>query len=186
MDPEEEGVRVVRMDALSPAQTDMVERLFHGDGTCSLGNMEVACFASERCSRPNATGTGPRTMSGAAKNTYVTLRGDDVVAFASMIPMAHSRFLNLTHPPREGVLLSNLCVRAGDRSHGHGRRMLEYLVARSSAPVYVAVRRPDPQAPKETQAFMQSRSEGLLRTYRKWSFETVEDTTHFHVLRHKV
>lgn len=179
----ETNLRFARMDALTPRQTDMVEELFHGDGTCSIGNMNVACFASERCNKPRATGTGEKTMSSMARNTFVTLEDEEVIAFASMMSMAHCRFLNMTQHPQTGMLISNLCVRESERTHGHGRRMLEFLTRNTPEPVYVSVRRPDPDASAEVLKVMTARCDRLLHMYQKLAFDVVEKTDTFYIMK---
>lgn len=177
--------RIVRMDTLSPEQTDMVEKIFHGDGTCSLSNLKVACFASERCNRPDARETGPRTMALMAKNTFVTLDSQtgDVLAFASMVPMAQCRFLNMPHTPSTGMFVSNLCVRESVRSNGHGRKLLEHLCKRSPDSTFLAVRRVDENASGEVKEFMKTRSEKLLNMYKKLLFKVVHTNDVYYVLR---
>lgn len=177
--------QIVRMDTLSTEQTKMVEDIFHGDGTCSLSNLKVACFASERCNRANAFETGPRTMASMAKNTFVTLdtHTGDVIAFASMVPMSQCRFLNMSHTPSSGMFVSNLCVRESVRSNGHGRRLLEHLCKRSPDSTFLAVRRVDEDASGEVKEFMRTRSEKLLNMYKKLSFKVVDTNDVYYVLQ---
>ena len=180
-----DAFQIVRMDTLSSEQTTMVEEIFHGDGTCSLSNLKVACFASERCNRPNALETGPRTMASMAKNTFVTLdsRTGDVLAFASMVPMSQCRFLNMSQPPSTGMFVSNLCVRDSVRSNGHGRRLLEHLCKRSPDSTFLAVRRVDENASSEVKEFMRTRSEKLLNMYKKLLFKVVDTNDIYYVLQ---
>ena len=177
--------RIVRMDTLSSEQTKMVEDIFHGDGTCSLSNLNVACFASERCNRPNAFETGPRTMASMAKNTFVTLdtQTGDVLAFASMVPMSQCRFLTMSYTPPTGMFVCNLCVRESVRSNGHGRRLLEHLCKHSPDSTFLAVRRVDEHASDEVKAFMRTRSEKLLKMYKKLLFKVVDTNDTYYVLQ---
>lgn len=178
-------VRIVTLDTLDQRYVDTVEEMFHGDGTCTLANMEVACFASERCNCASPKNTGARTLALAARNTHVAMRGDDVIAFATVMPMARCDFLQMTTLPRDGTFVSNLCVHTDRRSNGFGSMLLRHLMrtyAGRGGGVYVSVRTPDAHAPAQVASHMHKRSRDLVALYRRMDFRVVETTSRFHVM----
>jgi len=179
-------VRIVTLDTLSQRHVDIVEDMFHGDGTCTLANMEVACFASERCNCASPKGTGARTMALAAHNTHVAMRGDDVIAFATVMPMARCDFLQMATLPQNGTFVSNLCVHTTRRSNGFGGMLLRHLMqtyaTRGGEGVYVSIRTPDTTAPPQVATHMRKRSQELVALYQHMSFRVVETTPRFHVM----
>lgn len=158
--------------SLSSEQKAEAEVLFHGDGTCTVENMETACFASERCNRCATTNTGSWTLGMGGGHLLVGLRGETVVAFAQWTPMCDMDFACC---PTPGIYVSNLCVRAGNREAGYGRRMLAHMAATTPDPVYVAVALPHPRACEETRTVMEHRSRRLARFYQKLGFAVVEE-----------
>ena len=175
---------IVRMDTLTPQQITMVTEMYYGDETCSLKNMEVSCFASESCNRSGASRTESANVSEIAANTFVTVDDhENVVAFATMIPIKYCGFLNMKNPPTTGMFISNLCVLKDERANGHGRKMLEYLCTQCSGCAYLSVRRPDVRASQEVQTFMKKRCETLLKMYGKLSFYRFDHTNEYYILK---
>ena len=179
-------VRIVSFSHLDADATRSVSQMLVGDKTCSLDNMNVSCFASERCNSSRAFSTGDMNsidMANGALDTYALVCDAAVLAVATTHRMSNCGFLGMrssVHP--DDVLLANLCVNQAKRSKGMGRTMIEHILKRSPANVYVSVRLPDRDAPDAVRSFMHERSQNLVSLYKHMQFTQVETTPYFTIL----
>ena len=180
------NVRIVSFSDLDRDAAAQVSRMLVGDKTCSLHNMNVSCFASERCNSSGSVGTGdmnPVEMANGALATYALVRDATVLAVATTHHISRSGFLGMKSTvDADGVLLANLCVSNTARTKGVGRTMIEYIMRSSPSTVYVSVRLPDTHAPMSVRSFMHKRSSDLVSMYKHMKFTHVETTSHFSVL----
>lgn len=145
-----EGTRVV---PLTPELATLLhadaQRALRGDGTCTLDNMTVSCFAAEHCMQGNHAGEG--ILRSLLHDGYSFVCIDDThtppkfvgCAKASLCPqyIAH-KFP--CHQRPDGLVLFSLCVDERYRRQRVGARLIERVLEvgrRTRLPVFLLVAR---------------------------------------------
>ena len=139
-----------------------------GDGTCSLENVAISCFASEACAR----GQSPLMDLAAlvsSRHSFVALHEGNFVGCVSAHPcrLAHvvRLFPDLCFGP-EDLLLSNLCVAHACRGQPFraGRKLIETVLDVAPANLYLLV---------ALGPCLEERSANLRRMYAHLGFREV-------------
>ena len=147
----------VRIETLTPTLLDHLRAqasvALNGDGTCSLENMEISCFASEFCSA----------------NTFPSMDLEHLraclyafVAVTDMVPQEYAGFSDggvrfigcvsanppckratnlLPHMNIDALVISNLCVAPAYRTLGVGRRLIESILNLRAPDTFLMVAR---------------------------------------------
>lgn len=133
---------------LNPELLDRLQyearRALNGDGSCSLENMQVSCFASERCANGDDRIMELRDIYQSSWMAYVALReGSHFCGCVSVTQASSSPTLAKYFPLQklvfpDALLLSNLCASYSERGIGLGSRLV-YKILAHKKPVYLLV-----------------------------------------------
>ena len=157
---------------------------FIGDGTCSLQNMELSCFASESCNqnRRNLTFQLKNLMNEDLSLIYV--HNDTFLGCLSAHRTDASSALQILFPylnPESGsVLVSNLCVSSASRGEGVCKKLMEEILRHFNT-IYVLVQR-EMTRDLHVNKFMKNRSQNLLIVYEKLNFRLIHTSMNYFLL----
>lgn len=189
----QEGVVIVIPTSPSDIPPNVYEessRILTGDGTCSKENMNVSCFASERCGKDGGDRIHAMSLHDMKNSTYSVVsydmhRGNMFVGCATAEPVAMcvAMYPMLDLNP-QGHVIFNLCVNNEYRGCRMGPRLIHRLrQAIGCGPTYVFVSRSGIDSCNlVTAEVMETRIARLLHFYKSNGFLLMQTIPSLHVL----
>ena len=156
---------------------------FIGDGTCSLENMELSCFASEGCNHNTSLTFDMNDYLN--QDVKLVAMQDEVFLgclTASKLSMSFALKIHFPHlqPRCDSILVSNLCVSSHARGRGVCKAMLHEVFRRHKT-IYLLIARPL-CINEVTRRLMTERSANLVKMYTHLGFHMVDENPHFYLM----